>query len=140
MKQKFQKIFKYLLIVIFIFLFIQVASAKGALITKPNPEEDITQDFVDTTGFNQGTSVGNIVATGIEIVLSVLGLIFVVLVIVSGFEWMTASGSEDRISKAKKRLTSAIIGLVIVIAAYSITWFIFTKLPFGSGGSGGVIG
>ena len=36
---------------------------------------------------------------------------------------MTARGNQEQITKAKELMTSAIIGLVIVIAAYAITYF-----------------
>ena len=41
---------------------------------------------------------------------------------------MTAGGSEDQVSKAKKIMTNAIIGLVIVFFAWSITYFIMMRL------------
>ncbi len=57
--------------------------------------------------------------------LGLLGLFFLVLVIYAGFLWMTAAGVEDRIDKAKKILTAAIIGLVIVLTSYGVSYFIF---------------
>ncbi|HPT08281.1 MAG TPA: pilin [bacterium] len=64
----------------------------------------------------------------INIVLSILGILLVVLIIYAGFLWMTAGGSEDQVSKAKKIMTNAIIGLVIVFFAWSITYFIMMRL------------
>lgn len=60
----------------------------------------------------------------VNIVLSSLGLITVILIIYGGVVWMTAGGNEEKITKAKKIITSAIIGLVIILLAWSI--FIFT--------------
>jgi len=37
---------------------------------------------------------------------------------------MTASGSEEKVSKAKEMLTESIIGIIIVLAAYAISYFI----------------
>jgi hypothetical protein len=34
---------------------------------------------------------------------------------------MTAAGNEEQVGKSKKIMTSAIVGLIIVVAAYAIT-------------------
>lgn len=57
--------------------------------------------------------------------LSLLGVIAIVLVITAGFQWMTAGGNEENVEKAKTLLKNAIIGLAIILLAYSITRFIF---------------
>lgn len=60
----------------------------------------------------------------IQTVLTFLGVIFLVLIIYGGFMWMTAHGSEDKVSKAKNLITEAIIGLAIVLGAYLITYYV----------------
>ncbi len=68
------------------------------------------------------------VSSIIQIALSLLGVIFLILVIYGGFLWMTAAGDEGKVDSAKKIITAAVIGLVIILSAYAITWFIFYKL------------
>ncbi|MEA2064862.1 MAG: hypothetical protein U9O66_01015 [Patescibacteria group bacterium] len=63
----------------------------------------------------------------IGIILSFLGIIFFVLVIYGGFLWMTAAGSEEQVGKAKKIITYAAIGIIIILSAYVITNFITTE-------------
>ena len=71
-------------------------------------------------------------------------IFFVVLIMYSGWLWMTAAGEEEKIGKAKKLILNGVIGLAIVLAAYSITLFII-KVVLGqtdpscgvSGSSGG---
>ena len=60
----------------------------------------------------------------ISFVLSVLGIIFVLLIIYSGFIWMIAGGEEKKVTEAKDTIKQAIIGLVIVLAAYVLSYFI----------------
>ena len=72
------------------------------------------------TPYDINALVGNI----IQVILGFLGIIFVILIIVSGYQWMTAGGNSDTIKKAKDRMINAVIGLIIVLAAYSITWFV----------------
>jgi len=76
--------------------------------------------------------IGGIIATIIEACLGLLAAIFLVLMIIAGFEWMTAAGNETKVEKAIGTIKTSIIGLIIVLAAYSITYFVFTYLPFSS--------
>src|SRR3989344_4215020 len=64
--------------------------------------------------------VGNLAA----ILLGFLGVIFTVLIIWSGFQWMTSGGNEQKVAQAKNRLTAAAIGLVIIMVAYIATYYI----------------
>jgi hypothetical protein len=57
----------------------------------------------------------------INAALSFLGVIFLLLMIYGGYLWMTAAGNEEQVGKAKKIMTSAIVGLIIVATAYAIT-------------------
>jgi heme/copper-type cytochrome/quinol oxidase subunit 2 len=62
----------------------------------------------------------------IRVILGFVGIIFLVLVIYAGFLWMVGGrdGNEEAISKAKSLLTNATIGLLVITAAYSITYYI----------------
>ncbi|MDD4901602.1 MAG: pilin [Patescibacteria group bacterium] len=88
--------------------------------------------FLPASGISV-TSVAGITGAIITAVLGLLGVIFIALLIYAGFQWMTAEGNEEKIDKAKQTITRAIIGLVIVIAAYSITYFVFNALNTGAG-------
>ena len=70
----------------------------------------------------------NLSKTIVQYTLGFLGIIFLIMIIYSGFQWMTAGGNEETISKAKKRIINATIGLIIVLAAYAITYFIIYNL------------
>ena len=69
-----------------------------------------------------------IVSNIIQIALSFLGVIFLVLTIYGGFLWMTAAGDESKVESARKMITAAIIGLIIVVSAYAISYFVMSKL------------
>ena len=66
------------------------------------------------------TAIGKIVGAG----LAFIGVLFFGLVIYGGLLWMTARGNEQQVEKAKDLIVAAIIGLVIVLAAYAITSYI----------------
>lgn len=79
-----------------------------------------------TTGLseNLSTSVSSIIIGA----LSLVGTIFLVLTIYAGILWMTASGNEEKVTKAKNIIVAAVIGLVITMAAYAITSFVTGRL------------
>lgn len=74
------------------------------------------------------TGLSEIIGMIINVGLSLLGVIFVVLIIYAGFNWMTAGGDESKIETAKKTLSRAIIGLIIVAGSYSIWNFVFVRI------------
>ncbi len=65
------------------------------------------------------------VAMVINRTLTILGLLFLIVIIVGGVKWMTAGGNESNIEAAKKILTAGIIGMIIIFLAYGISAFLF---------------
>ena len=68
------------------------------------------------------------VATVIKAVLALVGTVFLVLTIYAGILWMTAQGEEEKVTKAKEIIKASVIGLVIIMSAYAITYFVTSKL------------
>jgi uncharacterized membrane protein YwzB len=64
------------------------------------------------------------VANMIQMSLGILGTIFAGLVVLSGYWLLTAQGREDVITNAKKTMLRAVVGLIVILLAYSITTFI----------------
>ena len=83
-----------------------------------------------TAGFSEATgeTLPQILSTIISAFLGLLGIIFVVLMVYSGYNWMTAMGDESKVSKAQSTIKQAIIGLIITVSAYAITYFVFNYL------------
>lgn len=61
-------------------------------------------------------------------ILGILALVAVVMILVGGFKWMTAGGNEEKVEGAKKLLIAAIIGLVIILAAWGISVYAIQNL------------
>ena len=74
------------------------------------------------------TSLSQAIGGVIRVILGLTGVIFLVLTVYAGFLWMTASGEKEKIEKAQGIIKTSIIGLVVVIAAYSITYFVVGQL------------
>jgi len=71
-----------------------------------------------------------IIGLAVNILLSFLGIIFIILIILAGYHWMTAGGNQETITKAKGSLKSSIVGLLIVVGAYAIWELIASQLFF----------
>ena len=97
-----------------------------------------------TSGISE-TTISAIVGTAVSVFLSVLGIIFIVLMLYGGYLWMMARGNEEQVTKAKELIQAAVIGLIIIIAAYAISFFIFDRITRktltkpGGGGGGSVV-
>lgn len=73
-------------------------------------------------------TIPEIIARIIKYLLTFLGVIFITLIIYGGFIYMTAAGASDKIDSAKNIIISASIGLAIILASYSFTYFILENL------------
>ncbi len=82
---------------------------------------------IPITGYGSNTPE-EIVINLINWVLGILALVAVILVLIGGFRWMTAAGNEEKVEGAKKLLIAAVIGLVIVMAAWGISLYAVSVL------------
>ncbi|MFC1787620.1 Mbov_0395 family pilin-like conjugal transfer protein [Patescibacteria group bacterium] len=82
------------------------------------------QALAGTGGIQTETELPILIGRLINAFLGVLGIIFVILVIYAGYLYMTASGDDEKVKKAKKLLGQAVIGLVIIVAAYAIATYV----------------
>ncbi len=88
----------------------------------------ITVDTALGTSLELGTA--DLEATVINIVqwaLGFLGLVAVIMILLGGFQWMTAGGNEEKVASAKKIISAAVIGLIIVLLAWAIVIFVVSQ-------------
>lgn len=106
------------------------------IITFAQVDLNQAKDVADNAGLGtiSGTeAIGRI----IKIALGFLGLIALVIVMISGFKWMTSNGNEEKIKSAKKMLLNGVIGMIIILFSYVIVNFIIKKAQEGTGIFGG---
>ena len=94
----------------------------------------ILGDVADPNKTGLSDNLGTTVATVIKAVLALVGTIFLVLTIYAGILWMTAQGNEEQVTKAVGIIKASVIGLIIIMSAYAITYFV-TKSLGGAGGT-----
>jgi len=85
-----------------------------------------------STELNVPKFVGNMIRT----LLAATGIVFLIITVYAGILYMTAQGDETKVKKAKSMLTSAVIGLIIILAAYSIAGFVVKSLVNATTGTG----
>jgi hypothetical protein len=56
----------------------------------------------------------------VNIILGIAGIAFFILLLSSGFKFITSGGDPKALEGAKKTLTYAIAGLILIIASYLI--------------------
>lgn len=64
----------------------------------------------------------------ISLILSFVGVVFLILIVYAGILWMTAQGNDQQVTKAKDLIVNSVIGIIIVFAAYAITSFIGSEI------------
>lgn len=113
------------------------AQSTGTITPTANPLVDRLQNVGTHAGYSAETGPSTlleIVGTGIRVGLSLLGVIFIILILLAGFNWMTAAGDAEKISKAGSTIRAAIIGLLVIVAAYAI-WIFISNIIIGGNGS-----
>lgn len=81
-------------------------------------------------GTNNPTAV---TAKLIYYTLTALAIIAVALIIYGGFVWLFSRGNEEEVKKALNILKAAVIGLVVILAAYGIARYVFSVLETSTG-------
>lgn len=110
-----------------------LAAGNSAILnTGNNPFNNAAGGADQTAGaahINNGQGdLTTIIGRIINILLSFLGIVFLVLVLYAGFLWMTAQGDSKKVDQAKGMITQAIVGLIIIMAAYAISNYVLSAL------------
>jgi len=111
---------------IFLVNSLQAASAKDQF----NSGVQTTAGFsgYNTSADNPETVFTTKIASIIKTLLSLVGIIFLLLMIYGGYRWMTARGNDSEVTTAKNIIINASIGLIIIMAAYAITALVGTTV------------
>ena len=121
-------IYLYLLMFFLLFFF----SSKVVLAeTARSQFNNSLKETAKETGHDEGLASKDVLAVSgaiIKIVLSLIGFLFLALMIYGGLIFMIARGNEQNTEKAMKIIRNAFIGLIIVFAAYAITAFVGRSL------------
>lgn len=68
----------------------------------------------------QGLTLSAIIGALIVLILVIAAVIFFIMLLIGGIRWMTAGGDKAATEAARNQITAALVGLVIVFAAWAI--------------------
>ena len=96
-----------------------------------DPEEGDKTDKIKTSisAVTLGTNSPTLVALNlINAALSLLAAVCIGLLVYAGFLWVWARGNQEEVKKAKDIIQGTVIGLVIILSAYGISFLTFKML------------
>lgn len=73
----------------------------------------------DFAGF-QELQFSNLLSAGITLLMIVAALIFFFMLVIGGIRWIMSGGDKQQTENARNQITAALVGLVIVFAAWAI--------------------
>ncbi len=93
----------------------------------------ITNPVIGNLGKNEGISDGSKLTEYLvyfwQIAINVGAIVVIVFFIWGAFEWLTAGSDSKKTESAQKRMTNAVIGLVILVSLFTILNFL-SKILF----------
>lgn len=66
----------------------------------------------------------------INVLLSFLGLISIIMFLYAGIIWFRSGDNEEELKKAKDIIIGTVIGLVLTLGAYSLSYMLFWWINF----------
>jgi hypothetical protein len=88
-----------------------------------------TGGFFGDPTINLPQFIGNL----IKFLLTLIGSVFMLLIVYAGFLWMTAGGNTEQVKKAAQTMRNSVIGLLIIIVSYALTVTVFDVILAVSG-------
>lgn len=88
--------------------------------TSDNINLKVSGQFGAITGFTPS----QFITTAINVILIAAAIIAFFFLLIGGIQWIVAGGNKEGTENARKKITSALIGLAIVFSAYAIAFII----------------
>lgn len=123
-----KKVFIILIIIVGLFATVSLSYAQNDLQAQVSGQLDAGAAKAGLKT-DQPVNPAVMVAIIIQMVLGLVGIIFVILMVIGGYNFITAHGEEEKAQKGVKMIEGAAIGLGIILAAYSITYFVGRQIP-----------
>jgi len=76
--------------------------------------------FAEEDGVSEIQDLEGIVSKLLGLVMPIVGVLLLATLIAGGFQYITSGGEAEQAQKAKKTLTSAFFGLIMVLGAWLI--------------------
>ena len=67
------------------------------------------------------TDLGLLLRNVLSIIFFMAGLLAFIYLLIGGLQWITSGGDMKAAAAARDRITAALVGLIIIVAAFAIT-------------------
>lgn len=113
-----------LLLIIFSLFLVRVSLVESQALL------ELELDYPEFGGFdlNEDQDINELIAWFYYFIVGISGFAAFIMLVWGGFQWLTSAGNPARISEAKDRLTSAFLGLIIILASFLILQVINPEL------------
>lgn len=81
-------------------------------------------------GQGYASDLGSIINFGLQVVMVIALLLVFGFLIMGGIEWITSGGEKSKTESARNKITSAVIGLIVLAAAYAVFTLMLHFLGF----------
>ena len=103
------------------------ASNPSQRVIKSNLNKTISSTAQFKGDLTKISEPADFIGQALSVVLTFLSTAFFILIIYAGILWMTAKGDEAQAKKARDTIIAAVIGLILILASYTIVRFIFSE-------------
>jgi hypothetical protein len=94
----------------------------------PKTAEDQVQVSLNETGSDcSDTQVTTTISAAVNILSYLAGILAIIMIILSGFRYITSAGDSSKVSAAKNTLIYALIGVVIAALAQLLVRYVMTQ-------------
>ncbi|MFA6447593.1 MAG: hypothetical protein WCW31_05075 [Patescibacteria group bacterium] len=102
-----------------------------ALAASTNPFQtanNLVGNVATNAGIQTQSDLPTMVGRIINIALGFIGILLLAYILFAGFTYMTAGGDAKKVDTAVTMIKNAVIGLLIVVAAFAISNFVLSSL------------
>ena len=108
---------------------VSVTSLAASAVQVAAQTVDIAKTNVDP-GQGFATDFGQLINGVLSFVMVIAALLVFLYLIWGGIEWITSGGDKGKTETARNKITSAVIGLIVVAASYAILTLALNFLGF----------
>lgn len=76
------------------------------------------------------SNLGSLINSALNLVMIVALLLVFLYLILGGIQWITSGGDKGKTEEARNKITAAVIGIIILAAAYALVQFVAYVLGF----------
>lgn len=78
----------------------------------------------ESKGFTATNFIGKLISDFLPAIFAIAGFIAVIMIIISGIQFMTSSGNPEAAAAARGRLIFALIGFALIVLSYVVLQFV----------------